>query len=164
MAELPSTTDIITEENFDFPVNSPDNFSNSLATTEIFSIDYVLSEAFSGPPPPLSLSGLGLDLQIPPPSSLRSPDCCLQSRPTESPSTSTLSSSGDPSSGPIVCCQVVLLVSGTRLRPFELNIASCYTVLDIKQKSVEIAPFCCRLEECCLIRDDQLVEDNGYAG
>jgi hypothetical protein len=54
-------------------------------------------------------------------------------------------------------------VSGTRLRQFELSISSCYTVLDIKQKILEIAPFCCRLEECTLIRDMQIVEDNGNA-
>jgi hypothetical protein len=169
MAELTSTTDIITEEYFNFTVNSPDNFSDALATTETYR-DYVLSEASSGPPSALSLSGLGLDLHIPTPSSLRSPDSCLQSRPTGSSSTSTLSSPGASSSGsilipfgvdvsiikkkeyaaesPAVCCQVVPVVFGTRPSQFELNISSCYTVFDIKQNIVEIVPFCCRFEEC----------------
>jgi hypothetical protein len=76
---------------------SPDNFSTSLATKEIFYRDNVLPEASFGPPPPLSFSGLGPDLQIPTPSPLRSPDCCLQSRPTGSPSASTLTRWGNSS-------------------------------------------------------------------
>jgi hypothetical protein len=49
----------------------------------------------STPSPPVLSSGLGPELQIPTSSPLRSPDLCLQSRPTGSPSASTLTCWGN---------------------------------------------------------------------